>query len=91
MEVPFSQRVADLLPAETLVSGVIDLVFQEEKGWVIVDYKTDTVSGKDELNQLVDYYGPQLDLYRRFWEEITGETVVETGFYFTSINEYISR
>jgi len=56
-----------------------------------VDYKTDTVSGKDELNQLVDYYGPQLDLYRRFWEEITGETVVETGFYFTSINEYISR
>ncbi|HHW29660.1 MAG TPA: UvrD-helicase domain-containing protein [Syntrophomonadaceae bacterium] len=91
VEVPFSQRVADLLPAETLVSGVIDLVFQEEKGWVIVDYKTDTVSGKDELNQLVDYYGPQLDLYRRFWEEITGETVVETGFYFTSINEYISR
>lgn len=92
MEVPFSQKTADLLPTgETLVSGVIDLVFLEEKGWVIVDYKTDTVNGKDDLRRLVDYYGPQLDLYRRFWEDITRERVVETGFYFTSINEYISR
>lgn len=92
VEVPFSQKTADLLPTgETLVSGVIDLVFLEEKGWVIVDYKTDTVNGKDDLRRLVDYYGPQLDLYRRFWEDITRERVVETGFYFTSINEYISR
>ncbi|HHY39849.1 MAG TPA: UvrD-helicase domain-containing protein [Syntrophaceticus sp.] len=92
VEVPFTQKTADLFPEEeTLVSGVIDLVFQEEKGWVIVDYKTDTVSGEDELIRLVDYYGPQLDLYRRFWEDITRETVIETGFYFTSINEYIRR
>ena len=92
VEVPFSQKTADLLPTgETLVSGVIDLVFLEEKGWVIVDYKTDTVNGKDDLRRLVDYYGPQLDLYRRVWEDITRERVVETGFYFTSINEYISR
>ncbi|MGB4044135.1 MAG: PD-(D/E)XK nuclease family protein, partial [Thermacetogeniaceae bacterium] len=90
VEVPFSQKTTDLLPNEkTLVSGVIDLVFQEENGWVIVDYKTDTVHGKDELNRLVEYYRPQLDLYRRFWEDITREIVVETGFYFTSVNEYI--
>jgi len=91
VEVPFTQKTKDLLPGEAFVSGVIDLVFQEEKGWVIVDYKTDTVNGEDELFQLVDYYAPQLDLYRRFWEDITGEKVVETGFYFTSVNKYISR
>lgn len=90
VEVPFTQKESGSdSQKETLVSGVIDLVFLEEEGWVIVDYKTDTVREKDDLLRFVDYYSPQLDLYRRFWEDITGEKVVETGFYFTSINEYV--
>ena len=32
---------AVLDPARKLTSGVIDLLFQSEPGWQIVDYKTD--------------------------------------------------
>lgn len=90
MEVPFGQHVPGS-PGnnDTLVSGVIDLVFLEEEGWVIVDYKTDTVKDDEELYRLVDYYSPQLDLYRSFWEEIAGEKVLETGLYFTSVDRWV--
>lgn len=86
VEIPFAQQTAD----STIVSGVIDLVFYEQGGWVVVDYKTDTVKDEGELNMLANYYSPQLVLYRSFWEEITGEKVVETGFYFTSISRWVS-
>jgi ATP-dependent helicase/nuclease subunit A len=66
------------------------LVFYEDGGWVIVDYKTDTVKDEGDLNILVDYYSPQLDLYCSFWEEITGEKVINAGFYFTSIYKWVS-
>jgi ATP-dependent helicase/nuclease subunit A len=90
VEVPFGQHVPGS-PGnnDTLVSGVIDLVFLEEEGWVIVDYKTDTVKDDEELYRLVDYYSPQLDLYRSFWEEIAGEKVLETGLYFTSVDRWV--
>ena len=91
VEVPFGQQVAGSPGSsnDTLVSGVIDLVFQVEEGWVIVDYKTDTVKGDEDLYKLADYYSPQLALYRSFWENITGEKVLETGFYFTSVGQWV--
>lgn len=90
MEVPFGQHLPGS-PNDTIVSGVIDLVFLEEEGWVIVDYKTDTVRDDEELSRLVDYYSPQLDLYCSFWEELIGEEVIEAGFYFTSICKWVPR
>jgi ATP-dependent helicase/nuclease subunit A len=86
IEVPFAQQTAD----STIISGVIDLVFYDHGGWIVVDYKTDTVKDEEDLNMLVDYYSPQLDLYRSFWEEITGEKVMESGIYFTSICRWVS-
>lgn len=91
VEVPFGQHLPGSPGTnDTLVSGVIDLVFLEKEGWVIVDYKTDTVKNDEDIYRLVDYYSPQLDLYRSFWEEITGEKVLETGFYFTSVDRWVS-
>lgn len=92
IEIPFSQQIATLTARnkDTVVLGVIDLVFQDEGGWVVVDYKTDTVKNDEDLYALADYYSPQLDLYRSFWEEITGEKVIEAGFYFTSISKWVS-
>ena len=91
VEVPFGQQVPGSPGSnDTLVSGVIDLVFLEEDGWVIVDYKTDTVKDDEDLYRLVDYYSPQLHLYRSFWEETTGEKVAETGLYFTSVDRWVS-
>ncbi len=68
---------------DTYTSGAIDLAFRQDPGWVLVDYKTDAVEDESHLKKLVDYYSPQVEIYRRCWERITGEKVVEVGLFFT--------
>jgi ATP-dependent helicase/nuclease subunit A len=94
VEVPFSLKASglelgrkDKLPV--ILTGVIDLVFQESGGWVIADYKSDEVGGPEHLQSLLDYYAPQVKLYSRFWSEITGEAVKETGLFFIDLNKWI--
>ncbi len=68
---------------ETYIKGTVDLAFREKEGWVLVDYKTDIVKDENHLNQLAEYYAPQVEIYRRSWEHITGEKVKEAGMFFT--------
>jgi ATP-dependent helicase/nuclease subunit A len=91
--------VAAAPAAPLIVSGAIDLAFLEKGRWVIADYKTDRVpeealaKGAEEtaraLDLLVEYYRPQVDLYTRFWEKITGGKVQESGLYFTSVPAWV--
>jgi len=71
-----------------ILSGVIDLVFREGDGWVIADYKTDDIGSGQSLRPFIDYYAPQVKIYARYWERITGQPVKEIGLFFTSINTY---
>ena len=90
-EIPFAFRAeAGELGCvrETVINGVIDLVFLEDDGWVLVDYKTDR-AGEDNLANLVSYYTPQVEMYRKCWEGLTGEQVSEAGLYFTFLNRWI--
>ena len=51
-EVPFytkTEQPEDKVE-ETVISGTIDLVFKEGDGWVMVDFKTDTVSSERQLD-----------------------------------------
>lgn len=64
-EVPFAVKEGD-----NIIHGVIDLVFKEETGWVIVDYKTDDFE-KDAVRKKA--YQKQVELYKKYWEKITGE------------------
>lgn len=66
-EMPFS-----VLEDKTVHSGVIDLVFEEDDGWVMVDYKTD---GDAEYARRKETYEKQLNLYAKFWERITSTKV----------------
>jgi ATP-dependent helicase/nuclease subunit A len=75
---------------DTVVSGTIDLVFKEGDGWVIVDFKTDAVSGDRQLEELISHYALQLELYRKSWESVVGEPVDEVGLYLTSINKLLT-
>jgi ATP-dependent helicase/nuclease subunit A len=81
--------------APIFVSGAIDLAFLEKDGWVVADYKTDRIAGGESgeiqraFAELVDYYRPQVDLYGRFWERITGGRVKESGLYFTALPAWI--
>ena len=42
-----------------------------------------------EFAAVIDHYAPQVRLYGRFWERITGERVSEVGLYFTSIHRWV--
>ena len=74
---------------DSIISGTIDLVFKEGDGWVIVDFKTDTVRDERQLDEFVVYYTPQLEMYRKAWESVVGEPVHEMGLCFTSINKFM--
>ena len=75
----------DAVPA--IVRGVIDLVFKEADGWVIVDYKTDDREGED-IEPLVEHYAGQVRLYADAWAKMTDEPVAETGLYFVRSARY---
>lgn len=48
----------------TLVHGVIDLLFTERSGSVVVvDYKSNDLAAPDRVNVLSSYYRPQIELY----------------------------
>lgn len=92
-EVPFSIGTTEKelggegdLPV--ILSGAIDLAFLEDDGWVIADYKTDEI--KDNLDDYINYYAPQVKLYSTYWAEITGQKVKESGLYFTSVNKWVA-
>jgi ATP-dependent exoDNAse (exonuclease V) beta subunit len=80
-EVPFSVYLD-----RTLVEGKIDLLFQEESGWVIVDYKTDDVSG-EILEQRFHSYREQGQWYARAVREAGGCKVKEIFFFFVRSGE----
>lgn len=85
-ELPFdvpSER--DGQPA--IVRGVIDLIFEEPDGWVIVDYKSDGINIED-IDSLCDYYRPQLTQYAHHWQTLTGFHVKEQGLYVTHLKSY---
>ena len=66
-------------PAETLLKGAIDLVFEEDGVWYIVDWKSDVVG--DGLAGLVAHYAPQVRHYRRAWETLTKQNA-KAGLFF---------
>jgi ATP-dependent helicase/nuclease subunit A len=59
---------------DELLEGVVDLVFEEERGLVIVDYKTDHIALEQALAQAA-HHAPQLQLYGRGLAQATGMPV----------------
>ncbi len=76
-EIPFG-----IWEEECYTTGVIDLAFREADGWLIVDYKTDRIEDQDHLEQLVRYYRPQVEMYRRYFLAITGQDIAGVALYF---------
>ncbi len=72
-----------------LVKGVIDFTFEEEDGWVIVDFKTDQLD-EGKLQQFVHFYAPQVQAYALAWSETFGYRVKEAGLYFVSLQKYVT-
>ncbi|MDP7017591.1 MAG: UvrD-helicase domain-containing protein, partial [Pirellulaceae bacterium] len=71
-EVPLALPVAvadEPVGAPTIARGVIDLVFREDSGWIIVDYKSERVDAR-QIPDLVSFYQPQVDAYADAWRTI---------------------
>lgn len=91
-EVPFTTAISkgdplfkwvENLDCETvLVKGVIDLAYKTQNGWVIIDFKTDRPSNKEDFVLLERFYHSQIEFYHEIWENMTGESVVEKQLYF---------
>lgn len=76
-----------------LVQGTIDCYFEEDGGWVLVDYKTnrmDKTRLAEEEQRLRDEYLPQLDLYRKALEGSTGKPVKKAVLYLFEEDKEIS-
>ena len=80
-------REHDEVP-ETIVRGVIDLVFREDAGWVIVDYKTDDTQLRS-VHDLIEHYTPQVRAYAAAWQQLTDEPVAEAGLLFVYGDSYV--
>lgn len=94
VEVPFEMVVPsrDLGlangPADTLLKGAMDLVFEEDGVWHIVDWKSDVVEDAQALAGLVAHYAPQVGHYRRAWEALTGQRA-KAGLFFMDNGELV--
>lgn len=91
----FFVRMSDIEPDGDLsaysssggfLQGIADLLFAEDDGYVLVDYKTDR--GVSE-NILLERYALQLDLYRRSFNAILDKPVKECYIYSTSLGAVI--
>lgn len=73
---------------EVLVQGVIDCMIEEEDGIVLIDFKTDRITGKfpggfeQALPELLKRYEKQLVLYSKAIEEAIHVKVKEKYLYF---------
>ncbi len=85
----FSDAESDSSGVPLILRGVIDLIFQEDGAWVLVDYKTDRIP-EGSLTRLVDKYRNQVLAYAHAWAGITGQGVKEKGLYFTHLDRYIA-
>ena len=57
-EVPIKYSSGDIY-----YDGVIDLLFEEDDGWVLVDYKTVKIKNEKELKKIETTYKHQLQAY----------------------------
>jgi ATP-dependent helicase/nuclease subunit A len=88
VEVPLLMQGPSGDSPPTVHRGVIDLVFREPAGWVIVDYKTDLVE-RGSLAALVEHYRPQVQSYADAWQALQPERVHEIGLFLTRLNDYV--
>ena len=72
------EEIVNTLAENVLIQGIIDCCFRDERGIVIVDYKTDWIDRKNKdvsIARLREKYKHQLELYRDVVERSSGERV----------------
>ena len=68
-EVPYSR-----MSGERAESGYIDLLYRNEKGWQVIDFKTDGIRNEAMRNRLVAGYKSQLLRYENAIQSLLGQS-----------------
>lgn len=71
-----------------LLQGVIDLAILDDDGIIVVDFKTDRVSG-DNLKSAAEAYFPQVRAYSKALEQIYRKPVTKSLLYFFRLGEFV--
>lgn len=85
-ELPFTYAYDGSDGDHQLLQGIADCLFQEEDGWVLLDYKTDRIqqqfAAEERLTaEMQKRYGIQLNLYKKAIEAITSIHIKEMVLY----------
>ena len=76
---------------DQLVEGYVDLVYRGPDGLVVVDWKTDSVAGDDDVEAKLARYRLQGAAYTAALEAVTGEQVARMVFVFLNRTGAIER
>jgi ATP-dependent helicase/nuclease subunit A len=83
-EVPISY-----IEEDHLLEGVCDLAFEDEKGWVVVDYKTEAI-GEDQVLAQASHHAAQLRRYARGLALASGSHQSRRFVVFTSLGRQVA-
>ena len=83
-EVPFAISEGD-----KVIRGVIDLVYELDGDWCVVDYKTDAVATDEEVTALVAQVLNQIETYAHYWEAFTHARVVSKCLWLTELRKTV--
>lgn len=72
-----------------MIQGMIDLYFYEGDQIVLLDYKTDRITG-DLVTAMTTRYQTQIHYYRQALEQATGKQVTESYVYSFDANQLVS-
>jgi ATP-dependent helicase/nuclease subunit A len=74
---------------QIMLRGRVDAMLTTPDGLTLIDYKTDRLT-PDQLPQRAAFYRPQIALYRRALEDITGRTVSAVHLVFLTAREILT-
>jgi ATP-dependent helicase/nuclease subunit A len=89
----FSPAATSADPADqVMIRGRVDalLVPPAPDGLTLVDYKTDRLT-PETVDRRAEFYAPQVQLYRRAMEQITGRPVADVHLVFLTARVVVSR
>lgn len=73
---------------DVLIQGVIDCYFHEGDNLILVDYKTDYIYDGN-IQNTINRYRIQLEIYKEALEKITGKKVTESYVYLFNIDKEV--
>ncbi|MFD1031211.1 helicase-exonuclease AddAB subunit AddA [Metaplanococcus flavidus] len=89
-EVPFTYAKEDADGDYQIIQGIVDCLFEEEDGWVLLDYKTDRLFGIENVQtEMKTRYEVQLTVYTEAVEAILRVPIKEKLLYLFSAEKEI--